>query len=69
MKTNDTEENKVFSVGDNVQKAIGDYRPTGTIVASFVTLDGNRRYVMEFTAIPGMLHIFSGKQLEHCYVP
>ncbi len=66
---NNTEENNMFFIGDNVRKVVGDYHPTGTIVASFVTLDGNRRYVMEFDVVPGMLHIFSGKQLELCYAP
>jgi hypothetical protein len=53
-----------FGVGDKVRKATGGYRATGTVVAAFATLAGERRVVFEFDAVPGLLHIFSEAQLE-----
>lgn len=52
-----------FNIRDRVKKVIGDYHPTGEIRAVFTNKIGGTRYVMEFDAIPGMLHIFSEHQL------
>ena len=52
-----------FNVGDNVHKSQGSYQAFGTIVAAFTTLGGEERYVFEFDAFPGMLHIFGPSQL------
>jgi hypothetical protein len=55
----------VFMAGDVVRKVSG-YRWPGVIVASFFTLGGKRRYVVECTVpeVAGALHIFSAEQLE-----
>ena len=55
-----------FDIGDIVRKVGGNYEATGTIVSVFWTLAGKVRYVFEFAAYPGMLHIFNGSQLERC---
>lgn len=52
-----------FNVLDKVRKIGGGYQANGTIVAAFHTLAGEDRYVFEFTAFPGMLHIFGPSQL------
>lgn len=49
--------------GDRVFKTRG-YPFPGIIVASFLTLAGERRYVVESTILPGMLHIFNKTQLS-----
>lgn len=53
-----------FSPGDQVQKVGGSYQAKGIVVAAFNTTGGAARYVFEFTAFPGMLHIFTGAQLQ-----
>jgi hypothetical protein len=53
-----------FYVGDRVRKVGGSYEATGTIQAVFATRAGLIRYVFEFDSPPGLLHIFSGIQLE-----
>jgi hypothetical protein len=52
-----------FKIGDAVQKRKG-YSFRGRIVAKFHTLSGNIRYVVEHATEVGMLHIYSGEQLE-----
>ena len=54
-----------FQVGDFVRKVGGSYQAEGFIVGIAVTLQGQVRYVFEFEAYPGMLHIFNEGQLEH----
>ena len=53
-----------FRVGDNVVKLTG-YKFPGTVVAVFMTTQGETRYVVEATGdeYRGMLHIFNGNQL------
>lgn len=55
----------VFYVGDSVEKASG-YRWPGVVVATFHTLDGKARYVVECTVpeVSGALHIYSENQLR-----
>lgn len=55
----------VYKVGDKVEKANGDYRFRGHVVASFTKRGGAQRYVVENA--DGLLHIFSGPnlRLEH----
>jgi hypothetical protein len=53
-----------FSVGDLVRKVGGTYQANGIIVGTAVTTRGELRYVFEFSAFPGMLHIFNEGQLE-----
>jgi len=53
-----------FQVGDRVKKVGGTYQAEGYIVGIAVTLTGQVRYVFEFEAYPGMLHIFNEGQLE-----
>lgn len=57
---------KIFLVGQRVRKVRG-YAFPGVIVASFETLKGYRRYVVECDVpdVSGILHIYSGKDLEH----
>lgn len=55
---------ETFYVGDKVEKHVGTYTATGTIVARFHTTRGDERYVFEFDSPPGLLHIFNGKQLR-----
>jgi hypothetical protein len=52
-----------FKVGDKVTKPQG-YPFPGEVVAAFRTRQGEERYVVESLILPGMLHIFSGTQLE-----
>ncbi len=54
----------IFEVGDRVQKKIGSYQATGTILAAFKTRYGSKRYVFDFDEPPGLLHIFNHEQLE-----
>jgi hypothetical protein len=51
-----------YFVGDRVKKEEGDYKFYGVIVAKFNKVNGALRYVVENEA--GILHIFSGKNLE-----
>lgn len=53
------------TIGTRVQKRSG-YRWPGVIVAVFVTLAGETRYVVECTVpeVAGALHIYSREQLE-----
>ena len=53
-----------FQTGDLVRKTGGTYEADGTIVGVAVTTRGDVRYVFEFEAFPGMLHIFNESQLE-----
>jgi hypothetical protein len=53
-----------FSVGDKVLKVGGNYSAVGEIRAAFTNKFGDDRYVFEYEALPGMLHIFSGSQLQ-----
>jgi hypothetical protein len=53
-----------IKVGDKVRKAGGSYQATGTIKAVFQADDGSPRYVFRFDNPPGLLHIFSGNNLE-----
>ena len=53
-------------VGDAVIKPKG-YPFPGIVVAEFPKLDGEIRYVVESTTLPGMLHIFAGNQLQKVY--
>jgi hypothetical protein len=54
-----------FAVGDNVIKVSG-YPFPGVVVAAFLTLSGQWRYVVECIVpeVSGMLHIYNEKQLE-----
>lgn len=54
-----------FIVGDVVRKVGGTYQAEGIIVGTAITTRGELRYVFEFSAFPGMLHIFNEGQLEH----
>lgn len=53
-----------YNVGDKVRKVGGTYQADGVIVGTAVTSRGELRYVFEFAAFPGMLHIFNEGQLE-----
>ena len=53
----------LFEVGAKVTKPVG-YPFPGTVVAAFDTMSGARRYVVESSTAPGLLHIFSGFQLS-----
>ena len=53
-----------FKVGDLVYKVGGSYQCEGYIVAAFLTLSGEERYVFEFLNPKGMLHIFGPMNLE-----
>lgn len=52
-------------VGHRVRKSRG-YKWPGVIVADFLTLNGERRFVVECTVpeVAGALHIFNSEQLE-----
>ena len=54
----------VFDVGTKVRKVGGSYQANGTVLAEFKTRAGQQRYVFEFDAFAGMLHIFNHEQLE-----
>lgn len=58
-----------FFVGEKVRKVGGTYQAEGTIIAVATTSLGHIRYVFEFDAYPGMLHIFNGGQLELLAAP
>lgn len=53
------------AVGDRVEKVAG-YKWPGIVVAVFDTLGGEKRYVVECTAleVAGALHIYNGSQLR-----
>lgn len=53
----------LLPVGTYVRKKRG-YMYEGVIVSSFLTLERQRRYVVEHSVSIGMLHIFSPDQLE-----
>ncbi len=53
-----------MKTGDKVKKIGGSYQATGTIVSIFQTTQGKTRAVFEFDEFPGMLHIYTEKQLE-----
>jgi len=59
------EVNKRFKIGDNVYRAHGYKRP-GVVVASFTTLAGANRIVVECTIpeMQGALHIYSNSQVK-----
>lgn len=50
-----------FIVGDRVKKVTGRYKFVGVVVAAFVNLSGDRRYVVENG--DGLLHIFGPQNL------
>ena len=54
-----------FKYGDMVEKTTG-YKWPGVVVASFMTLSGQERYVVECTVpeVAGALHIYSYGQIE-----
>jgi hypothetical protein len=52
-----------FDIGEKVDKHGGSYFASGTIKARFFADDGTDRYVFRFDSPPGLLHIFTGKQL------
>lgn len=55
-----------MQIGDVVQKRRG-YKWPGVIVADFLTLAGERRFVVECTVpeVTGALHIYNPDQLEN----
>ena len=53
-----------FSVGDRARKVGGSYQATGTMRAVFLTRNGEQRFVFDFDAPPGLLHIFGPAQIE-----
>jgi hypothetical protein len=55
---------RFLSIEDRVRKIGGSYQATGTIKAVFAADDGSPRYVFRFDNPPGLLHIFSGNNLE-----
>lgn len=57
------QEEKVYTVGDAVEKVGGDYQFEGTVVAAFKKLSGVMRYVVEDDR--GVLHVYSAKILKH----
>ncbi len=54
-----------FFLGDKVEKVSG-YKWPGTIVAAFINLKGELRYVVECTIpeVEGALHIYNENQLR-----
>jgi hypothetical protein len=52
----------MFSIGDKVAKCTGEYSFDGTVIATFLTLAGKDRYVVEHDGTH-MLHIFSATNL------
>lgn len=54
-----------FELGDRVRKVGGTYQAEGFIVGIAITTTGDVRFVFEFEAFPGMLHIFNEGQLEY----
>lgn len=55
--------------GDKVRKVGGTYEAEGTIAGTVITSRGDVRYVFEFDAFPGMLHIFNESQLKRIDAP
>lgn len=53
----------MFCIGDAVKKSKG-FSYHGWIVAVFANRAGDVRYVVEHATEVGMLHIYSGAQLE-----
>ena len=51
-----------FKTGNLVEKTGGDYTFKGVVVAAFVKLAGEQRYVVEDDR--GILHIYSDKNLR-----
>ena len=49
----------IIERGTPVEKVGGDAPYTGTVLCSTRTLAGRLRYVVEFDAVPGLLHIES----------
>lgn len=52
-----------FPAGTRVRKTGGDYTLDGTVIAAFKKKSGAVRYVMEADFPPGLLHIYSDKNL------
>ena len=57
--------NYKFNIGDKAKKVGGSYQAQGTVVSVFRTRHNENRVVFDFDEPPGLLHIFSEKQLEH----
>ena len=54
-----------FRPGDKVEKYTGDYTLAGVVVASFFTMKGHVRYVVEHQPLaPGLLHIYGPNNLR-----
>lgn len=54
-----------FEVHDRVEKYTGAYKLEGVVVARFLTIDGEKRYVVEHRPLaPGMLHIYGPNNLR-----
>ncbi len=53
-----------YQPGDRAEKVGGQYQALGTVVGAFHTTAGAARYVFEFDVPKGMLHIYTGAQLE-----
>lgn len=56
-----------LKIGTKVEKVGGDYTFAGVVVAAFVKLGGQLRYVVEDDR--GVLHIYSGKNLKKAIGP
>lgn len=53
-----------FQLGERVTKITGYYRLRGIVVARFLTVKGDIRYVVEHRPdAPGLLHIYGGANL------
>lgn len=55
-----------FGPGQRAVKVGGSYQAAGVIMSVFPADDGTPRYVFRFDNPPGLLHIFSDKNLEPC---
>lgn len=55
---------ETLKVGDRARKVGGSYQATGTILAVFITRNGEQRFVFDFDEPPGLLHIFGPAQIE-----
>lgn len=64
MTINKTEPTTPYPVGTKARKVGGTYQADVTVIAVGVTSTGAVRYLCEFDALPGMLHVFNGGQLE-----
>ncbi|ORE90958.1 hypothetical protein [Aurantimonas sp. 22II-16-19i] len=53
---------KLFAIGDRVEKFTGDYQIAGEVRSVFTTLAGKTRYVVEHS--PGFLHIYGPSNLR-----